>query len=105
MHLRQRRNVDRAVAVPGETGDVCTWTALNSDTKFLISWVVSTSRDSDSAIALMDDLRKRTVDRFQITTDGLNAYPEAIEGALGGNVNYAQLIKLYADTPREEARR
>ena len=101
----KRKNVKGAVAAPEEAGDIWTWTAIDSDSKLLISWLVSTSRDSDSAIELMDDLRARAASRFQLTTDGLNAYPEAVEGAFGGNVDFAQLIKLYADTPREEARR
>jgi len=84
---------------------VWAWTAIDSESKLVISWAVSGSRDGATAIDLMDDLRERTRDRFQLTTDGLNAYPEAVEGAFGGNVDYAQLIKLYADTPQEEARR
>ena len=101
----KRKNVERAVAAPDEAGDIWTWTAIDSDSKLVISWEVSTSRDSDSAIELMDDLRARTTDRFQLTTDGLNAYPGAVEGAFGGDVDFAQLIKVYADAPREEARR
>ena len=101
----KRRNVDRAIAPPDGAGDVWTWTALDSDSKLLISWVVSTSRDGETALELMDDLRERTTDRFQLTTDGLAVYPGAVDGAFGGNVDYAQLIKLYADTPKEEARR
>ena len=90
---------------PDEAGDVWTWTAIDSDTKLLISWAVSTSRDGATALDLMDDLRARTANRFQLTTDGLSAYPGAVEGAFGGNVDFAQLIKIYADAPREEARR
>ena len=101
----KRRNVEHAVAAPGEAGDVWTWTAIDSDSKLLISWAVSTSRDGATALDLMDDLRARTANRFQLTTDGLSAYPEAVEGAFGGNVVFAQLIKIYADAPREEARR
>ena len=101
----KRKNVKGAVAAPEEAGDIWTWTAIDSDSKLLISWLVSTSRDSDSAIELMDDLRERTASRFQLTTDGLNAYADAVEGAFGGNVDFAQLIKLYSDAPREEARR
>ena len=101
----KRKNVEYAKAAPDDAGDIWTWTAIDSDSKLMISWLVSTSRDGDSAIELMDDLRSRTANRFQLTTDGLNAYPEAVEGAFGGDVDFAQLIKLYADAPREEARR
>ncbi len=33
--------------------------------------------------------------RVQISTDGLEAYVEAIESAFGGNVDYGQIIKTY----------
>ena len=101
----KRKNVESAKTPPAEAGDVWTWTAIDSDSKLLISWLVSMSRDGDSAIELMDGLRARTTGRFQLTTDGLNAYPEAVEGAFGGDVDFAQLIKIYAAATPEEARR
>ena len=48
-----------------------------------------------TAIDLMDDLRARVENRVQLTTDGHSAYLEAVEGAFGGDVDYAQLIKLF----------
>lgn len=53
----------------------------------------------------MNDLRERTTGRFQLTTDGHGAYPEAVEGAFGGNVDYAQLVKMYGQPMDEDARR
>ena len=47
----------------------------------------------------MDDLLTRLANRVQLTTDGHRAYLEAIEGAFGGDVDYAQLIKLYGELP------
>ena len=92
----KRKNVDRAMAAPEGAGDVWTWTAIDSVSKLMLSWYVSNSRDGETALAFMDDLRSRTTDKFQLTTDGLAAYPEAVEGAFGGNVDFGQLIKLYA---------
>jgi hypothetical protein len=43
--------------------------------------------------------------RFQLTTDGLNAYPLPIETILGNRVDYAQLVKIYAQNTPEEVRR
>lgn len=101
----KRKNVERAKAAPAEAGDVWTWTGLDADTKLIVSWHVSLGRDSDSAIAVMDDLRSRLASRVQLTTDGHRAYLEAVEGAFGGDVDYAQLVKLYGDAPREDQRR
>ena len=101
----KRKNVEYAKAAPAEAGDVWTWTGIDVDSKLIVSWNVSPSRDSDAAIEIMDDLRARLAHRVQITTDGLKSYLEAIEGAFGGDVDYAQLVKLYGDAPREDARR
>ena len=46
----------------------------------------------------LDDLRERLANRVQLTTDGRRAYLEAVEGAFGGDVDYAQLVKLYGPT-------
>ena len=60
-------------------------------------------RSGATAIEFMEDLLSRQVNRVQLTTDGHKAYLEAVEGAFGADVDYAQLIKLYGDVP--EARR
>jgi IS1 family transposase len=75
-------------------GDTWTWTALEADTKLLIAWLVG-GRDSDCAIAFMEDLRDRLANRVQLTSDGHKAYLETVEGAFGAGVDYAMLVKLY----------
>ena len=52
----------------------------------------------------MDDVRSRLANRVQLTTDGHKAYLEAVEGAFGGDVDYAQLIKIYGEAPDAEKR-
>jgi IS1 family transposase len=82
---------------PEGAGDVWTWTAIDADTKLIPSWFIG-GRDSDAAIIFMDDLRSRLANRVQLTSDGHKAYLEAVEGAFGGDVDYAQLVKLYGST-------
>jgi len=92
------KNVETAKAAPQGAGDVWTWTALDADSKLIVSYFVG-DRSGQSAIALMDDLRSRLENRVQLTTDGHKAYLEAVEGAFGGDVDYAQLVKLYGEAP------
>ena len=92
----KQKNVASAKAAPDEAGDTWTWTALDSDSKLIVSWLVG-GRDGEYAIAFMDDLRARLANRVQLTTDGHRAYLEAVEGAFGGDVDYAQLVKLYGE--------
>jgi len=49
------------------------------------------------AVEFMDDLRSRLANRVQLTTDGHKAYLEAVEGAFGGDVDYAMLVKMYGE--------
>ncbi len=100
----KEKNVMLAKSAPEGAGDVWTWTALDSDSKMILSYEVG-DRSGATAIEFMDDLRSRLANRVQLTTDGHKAYLEAAEGAFGGDVDYAQFIKLYSDTPQAEARR
>ena len=64
---------------------------------------MSADRDSEAAMIFMDDLAKRLANRVQLTSDGHRAYLEAVEGAFGGDIDYAQLVKLYgaaSEAPR-----
>jgi len=92
-HAKQK-NVAMAKAAPEGAGDVWTWTALDADTKLIVSFYVG-DRSGESAMVLMDDLQARLANRVQLTTDGHKAYLEAVEGAFGADVDFAQLVKLY----------
>jgi IS1 family transposase len=94
----KQKNVPTMKKPVAGAGDTWTWTAIEADTKLLITWLVG-GRDSDYAIAFMDDLRDRLANRVQLTSDGHKAYLEAVEGAFGGDVDYAQLVKIYGATP------
>lgn len=94
------KNVPRAKKAPPVAGDVWTWTALDADHKLIVSWIVG-DRSGQTAMELMDDLRPRLANRVQLTSDGHKAYLEAVEGAFGADVDYAQLVKLYGPTEGE----
>ncbi len=90
----KKKNVKTAKAAPEGAGDVWTWTALDADSKLIVSYLVG-GRDAGYANEFMDDVASRLANRVQMTTDGHKAYLEAVEGAFGADVDYAQLIKLY----------
>ncbi len=46
-----------------------------------------------------------TAERFQLTTDGFNAYPDAVDFNFGAQVDYAQLVKEFGQEGGEEQRR
>ena len=78
-------------------GDVWTWTAIDADSKLIVSYLVG-GRGADYANFFMDDVASRLANRVQMTTDGHKAYLEAVEGAFGADVDYAQLVKLYGNS-------
>ena len=96
----KEKNVPRAKSAPPHAGDVWTWTAICADTKLVPSWVIG-DRSGETAMEFMDDLRPRLANRVQLTSDGHKAYLEAVEGAFGGDVDYAQLVKLYGSAGGE----
>ena len=87
-------------------GDCWTWTAIDADSKLLLSYLVG-GRDAEFALMLMDDLKGRLTNRVQLTTDGHRAYLQAVEEAFGADIDYSMLIKLYGELPSspEAARR
>ena len=94
----KQKNVSTAKAAPQEAGDTWTWTALDADTKLIVSSMVG-GRDAEYANAFMDDVASRLANRVQMTTDGHKAYLEAVEGSFGADIGYAQLIKVYGNAP------
>jgi IS1 family transposase len=79
-------------------GDTWTWTALEADTKLIVSYFIG-GRDSDCAKRFMNDVASRLANRVQLTSDGHKAYLDAVEGAFGADVDYAQLVKMYGASP------
>lgn len=84
-------------------GDVWTWTAIDSDTKLIISYYIGL-RNAEHARAFIYDLKNRLASRVQLTTDGLKAYLEAVDEAFGADIDYAMLVKLYGKEKEGESR-
>jgi len=84
-------------------GDVWTWTAIDADTKLVLSFLVG-PRDGEAAEFFMEDVASRLTHRVQLTTDGHRPYLQAIEGAFGLDVDYAMLVKIYGHEPEGEKR-
>jgi len=75
-------------------GNVWRWTAIDADTKLIISYMLG-DRGIHTAMAFMQDLAKRTVNRFQLTTDGHRVYADAVEFHFGADIDYSMLVKIY----------
>jgi len=96
-------NVKRAKSAPVEAGDVWTWTAIDADSKLLVSWYLG-GRDTDAAMHFLTDLRSRLANRIQLTSDGHRAYLQAVDSVFGNDVDYAMLNKIYGADPQGQKR-
>lgn len=83
-----------------EMGSFYTWTAIDADSKLIISYHVG-DRSAVSANEFMMDLASRLRRRIQLTTDGHHPYREAVELAFPQGVDYAMLIKQYGNVPND----
>ena len=99
----KQKNVAMAKAAPDGAGDTWTWTAIDADSKLVVSWLVG-PRDAGSAFTFVSDLADRLATRMQLTSDGLRLYVDAVEDAFGADIDFAQLIKLYGAVQETETR-
>jgi len=98
------KNVTPAIAAKNPSaGDVWTWVAIDADTKLIPTWTVG-PRDGVTARIFVNDLAGRLANRIQLTSDGLSAYLQAVERAFRGQVDYAQLVKIYGETSEGQKR-
>lgn len=75
-------------------GDVWTWTAIDADTKLIVSYTLG-QRGASTAHEFMQDVASRVSTRIQLTTDGHRVYADAVENAFGADIDYAMLVKIY----------
>ncbi len=94
----KQKNLKTAKSPPEGAGDTWTWTAIDADSKLIVSYLVG-SRDAEYANAFMQDVAERLANKVQLISVGRKAYLEAVEGAFGADVDYAQLVKIFGKSP------
>jgi hypothetical protein len=83
-------------------GNVWTWTAIDTDSKLIVSYLVG-RRDAGCAYEFMQDVAARLTYRVQLITDGDKPLLSAGEDTFGTDIDYAQLVKIYGtkDSPSD----
>lgn len=99
----KQKHVKAAKAAPEGAGDCWTWTAIDRDSKMIVSYYLGL-RSWEDARQFLLDLAGRVVNIAQLTTDGFARYPDAAWEAFGNEIDLAQLIKSYSAEPTNEAR-
>jgi len=78
-----------------EFGDAYCFTAIERHTKLLLAWHLG-KRTTASTFRFARKLRNATAGRFHLTTDGFHPYRQAMTNSLGGRIDFAILIKIFA---------
>ena len=84
-----------------EAGDIWTWTAIDSDSKLIVSWYVG-DRTAFTANLFMQDVANRLANKVQLTTDGHSAYLSAVDNAFENDIDFAQLVKIYGSSEKNQ---
>jgi IS1 family transposase len=94
---KKERRLSDLEKLNSNIGDQYVFVALDADTKLVPSFLVG-KRDGRTALQFMTDLHSRLTGngRIQLTTDGYGAYLEAVEETFGADIDFAQLVKIYA---------
>src|SRR5437868_1350957 len=102
--MKEKTKVKKEIIDP-EIGDAYTFLAVERDSKLLLAHHVG-RRTSEDANLFAAKLSAAVGDgRFQISTDGFDGYPAALETHFGGQIDYAQLIKTYSGNGLDSERR
>jgi IS1 family transposase len=78
-------------------GDQYVFIALDAETKLVPTFRIG-KRTGQTALDFVQDFRTRLKSngRIQLSTDGLAAYIDAVERSFGSNIDYAQVVKVFA---------
>lgn len=90
------KSLSEAEKASGEKGSMWTWTAIDADSKLVLSYLIG-ARDAGYAWEFMRDVSERLANRVQLTTDGHKPYLAAVDAAFAGDIDYAILIKEYGE--------
>jgi IS1 family transposase len=98
----KERNLKRELRGTEGIGDMWTWTAIDPDTKLMVSWHLGKRSKEDGWRFIRDLAERITSKAVQITTDGFGAYNEPIE-TLFSRADHGNEVKVYGRTAFESA--
>lgn len=87
-------------------GDAYTFVAFERESKLILAWHLGRRTERDTLL-FTEKIYKAvegTENRFQVSTDGFPAYPDAMAYSLGTRVDYAKLVKIYGAPEPDEHR-
>lgn len=77
-----------------ENGDQYTYIALDPETKLIPAFHIG-KRDNQNTLIFLKQLKEKTYNTFQLSSDQFGAYRTLVPYVFGNNVHYAQIKKMY----------
>jgi IS1 family transposase len=95
----KKGNIGKMKAPTLDAGDIWTFTALDRDSKLIVTWFAG-DRTSKSAETFLGDAAERIDTPVQLSTDAFNAYAGAVAKTFGArpDSSYGQIVKKYGAT-------
>ena len=94
--LKKEKNQTKEEKLSGQFGSQYCFVAMDADSKLVPNYLIG-KRDRETSIKFISDLKDKIKNngRIQLTSDGWKAYPDAVDLAFGGDIDFAQLVKVY----------
>jgi IS1 family transposase len=100
---KKNKNLSKSEKRQGELGDQYIFVALDAETKLVPHFEIG-KRTLETATSFIEELSKRIVTNFQLSTDSFPGYSYPIETILRRRVDYAQIQKIYREDSDNERR-
>lgn len=95
---KKKKNLTPEEKRHGELGDQYIFVALDAETKLVHHFEIG-SRTMETTLNFLEEVKKRISTKFKLTTDSFPAYDYAVESLFLRNIDYAQIHKVYQETP------
>jgi IS1 family transposase len=91
----KERNLPREMRGADGVGDLWTWTAIDADTKLIVTWHLGKRLRGDAELFVRDLATRILSERVQITTDGYGVYNDPIQRWFRHRADHGSEVKDY----------
>jgi IS1 family transposase len=91
----KERNLPKEMRGADGVGDMWTWTALDADTKLIVTWHLGKRNARDADLFIRDLACRVSSERVQISTDGFNKYVLPIQRYFEDRADHGTEMKDY----------
>jgi IS1 family transposase len=82
-------------------GDAYCFVAMERHTKIILAWHLGRRTAADT-VDFTEKLRQAATGNFQVNTDGFKPYIDAMEWSFGADIDFAHIVKVYANDQEGE---